>query len=148
MAIVVDTNVLIFSVQDGHPWQEDSIHAIERRLLADETIYVLPQNLAEFWNVCTRPANKNGIGLSVESADRRLTNLESLLTVLHDTPLVYSQWRKLIVQHGVKGVPVHDARIAAAMLTHGVEQILTYNPRDFSRYGAITPIHPSAPVDG
>ena len=148
MAIVVDTNVLIFSVQDGHPWQEDSINAIERRLLADETIYVLPQNLAEFWNVCTRPANKNGIGLSVENADRRLTYLESLLTVLHDTPLVYSQWRRLIVEHGVKGVQVHDARIAAAMLTHGVEQILTYNPRDFSRYGAITPIHPSAPVDG
>ena len=148
MAIVVDSNVLIFSIPEGHPWQEDSINAIERWLLANETIYVLPQNLAEFRNVCTRPANKNGLGLTVEEAEKRLNHLESLLTVLHDTPLAYSQWRRLIVQHGVKGVQVHNTRIAAAMQTHGVNQILTYNPRDFPRYKAISPVHPSAPVDG
>jgi hypothetical protein len=42
-------------------------------------------------------------------------------SILREAGSEYSPWRKLIVRHGVKGVPVHDARIAAAMQTHGRE---------------------------
>jgi hypothetical protein len=40
-------------------------------------------------------------------------------------------------------VQVHDARLVAAMLAHGVPQILTLNPRDFQRYTEITVLHPA-----
>jgi predicted nucleic acid-binding protein len=34
----------------------------------------------------------------------------------------------------VSGVQVHDARLVAAMKTHGVTHILTFNVVDFQRY--------------
>jgi hypothetical protein len=36
------------------------------------------------------------------------------------------------------GVQVHDTRLVAAMLVHGVRHIFTLNVADFSRYGEIT----------
>ena len=142
MAVLLDSNVLIFSIQQGHPLGEASLRAIKLLLAADEPVCVLPQNIAEFWNVCTRPADKNGFGLTPQQTEKRLNGLDSILTVLHDTPVVYLQWRKLIVQHEVKGIQVHDARIAAAMRVHGVARLLTYNPRDFNRYDGIAPVRP------
>ena len=37
---------------------------------------------------------------------------------------------------------VHDARLAAAMLAHGLTHILTFNADDFRRYPGIVPITP------
>jgi hypothetical protein len=30
------------------------------------------------------------------------------------------------------------------MQVHGIERLLTYNPRDFNRYAGITPVSPEA----
>ena len=146
MAVLVDTNVLIFSIQQGHPSGEVSLRAIKFFLAADEPVCVLPQNISEFWNVCTRPADKNGLGLTPNETENRLNRLDPILTVLHDTPLVYTKWRQLIVRHQVSGIQVHDARIAAAMQVHGIARILTYNPRDFARYYGITPLRPEETI--
>jgi predicted nucleic acid-binding protein len=51
--------------------------------------------------------------------------------------------RNLVLQHDVKGVQVHDARLAAGMIVHGIKSILTYNPRDFKRYAQIQVVHPA-----
>jgi predicted nucleic acid-binding protein len=142
VAVFVDTNVLIFSVQNGHPWREAAIVAIEQVLAADDQVCVLPQNIAEFWNVCTRPADRNGLGLSPEETEQRLKGIDMILTVLHDSAEVYLRWRQLLVRHSVRGVQVHDARIAAAMQVHGIAKLLTFNPRDFGRYDGVTPIRP------
>jgi hypothetical protein len=40
------------------------------------------QNIAEFWNVATRPADENGICLSHEEALREVSSIEGLLTRL------------------------------------------------------------------
>jgi predicted nucleic acid-binding protein len=61
---------------------------------------------------------------------------------LHDAPAVYDQWRTIVAKHEVAGIQVHDARLAAAMQVHNIARILTYDPRDFSRYDGITAIPP------
>jgi hypothetical protein len=50
---------------------------------------------------------------------------------LPDSRDVHDRWRRLLVAHDVKGVQVHDARLAASMYVHGVAQLLTVNVRDF-----------------
>jgi predicted nucleic acid-binding protein len=47
-----------------------------------------------------------------------------------------------VVAHSVAGVQVHDARLVAAMLVHGVLRLLTLNDRDFGRYSGISVVHP------
>ena len=96
-----------------------------------------PQNCVEFWNVATRPTDKNGLGLEPADADRLLRLVERLFPVLPDVPAVYPQWRQLVVECGVSGVQVHDARLVAAMKVHSVTHILTFNVIDFVRYAAL-----------
>jgi len=105
------------------------------------------QNIAEFWNVCTRPLNRNGFGLTIKEANQRVGYIERSMTVLPDTERVYAIWRKLILEREVRGVQVHDARLVALMLAHGVSQVLTLNHADFLRYPDIEPIHPSQVID-
>ena len=109
----------------------------------DDEVCLATQNLIEFWNVCTRPLERNGLGMTVEMTDAELTRLEGIFTVLPDSPAIYGQWRRLVRVHGVMGVKVHDARLVAAMLVHGVTHILTFNTDDFRRFSEITAVHPS-----
>jgi hypothetical protein len=73
------------------------------------------QNLAEFWNVCTRPVDRNGYGLNIPETNRRASLIEDSLRLLVDTVAVHHQWRKIVVDYSVSGVQVHDARLVASM---------------------------------
>src|SRR5439155_11141842 len=102
-----------------------------------------PQNMAEFWNVCTRPAAaRGGFGLSVPQTERRVRVLERLFRVLPDSLAAYGLWRQLVVRHGVHGVQVHDARLVGWMQAHGITHLLTLNAADFARYPGITALTP------
>jgi predicted nucleic acid-binding protein len=55
-----------------------------------------------------------------------------------------TEWRRLVVQYSASGLQVHDARLAAAMLTHGISHILTLNESGFSRFTGIFAVHPAS----
>jgi predicted nucleic acid-binding protein len=109
-------------------------NALRSLRFANHEIKTSPQNLAEFWNVSTRPASKNGFGQSVVDADRSLRVVERVVGLLPDSPHAYSQWRRLVVQYSVQGVQVHDTRLAAVMIVSGITHILTFNTNDFARF--------------
>ncbi|MFZ0548668.1 MAG: PIN domain-containing protein, partial [Candidatus Promineifilaceae bacterium] len=92
------------------------------------------QNCIEFWNVATRPTKYNGFGITIVECNKSLRQIEGLFTVVPSSQLVYRTWRSLVEDYNVSGVQVHDAHLVAVMLTHGVEQILTFNDQDFRRY--------------
>jgi len=50
---------------------------------------------------------------------------------------IFQNWEELVKSYKVSGKPSHDARIVAAMQTHGIENLLTLNTPDFKRYSAI-----------
>jgi predicted nucleic acid-binding protein len=80
--------------------------------------------------------------LSIEATEMRLRLLERHFPVFPDSPSVYEKWKALVLAHSVIGVNVHDARLVAAMLIHGVTHILTANVKDFVRYASVTAIAP------
>jgi predicted nucleic acid-binding protein len=92
----------------------------------------------------TRPVVRNGLGLTVAEAEREVRAIEAGMTLLPDSEAVYREWRRIVVHHGVLGVQVHDARLAAAMYVHAVGQILTLNVSDFIRFSGLTALHPSS----
>ena len=95
------------------------------------------QNVAEFWNVSTRPKERNGFGLTLEETDGNAREIERAFLFLPDVRTVYSEWRRLVMQHRIVGVQVHDARLAAAMYAHDIRHILTFNVSDFSRFSEL-----------
>jgi predicted nucleic acid-binding protein len=107
-----------------------------------EVLICFPQNLIEFWNAATRPANGNGLGLNPESAARFVDRFQTLLRLLPGTPEIFPTWRKLVLDHQVSGIQVHDARIVAAMTVHQVTTILSFD-LDFNRYAQIAILHPT-----
>ena len=139
---LADTNILIRVSQ-----REDPNYGMIRAELTSlratgATLCFTSQNLAEFWNVCKRPAPQNGYGLSIAETDRRAELIESSFTFLPDTEQVHTVWRRLVVVHSVMGVKVHDARLVAAMHVHGVAHLLTFDELDFMRFSEITVVHP------
>ncbi len=145
MLILADSGILLRLMERADP-QHGTIRAAVRVLIGrGDELVTATQNMAEFWNVCTRPATaRGGLGLPVLETDRRLRILERLVEIVADLPTAYPLWRQLVVNHSVQGKQVHDARLAALMRAHAMTHILTLNGTDFIRYPGITPIHPSS----
>ena len=61
MTFLVDTNVLLRSAEPDHIMYGDAVGATSLLLGQGEKLYIAPQNLIEFWNVYTRPINRNGL---------------------------------------------------------------------------------------
>src|SRR2546423_1013091 len=139
---LIDTNILLrLSKQDdpNHGIVQIAIDALTRR---GAQLCYTAQNISEFWNVCTRPASHNGFGLSIKETDMRVQAIELIMILLPDNEQIYRVWRQLVVHNRVRGVQVHDARLAAAMHVHGISHIVTLNQPDFVRYTSITVVQP------
>jgi predicted nucleic acid-binding protein len=143
MSVLVDTNVLLRRTQPTHENHAVAVESVARLLATGEPVHFTLQNIAEFWNVVTRPVGNNGLGFSVALALAEVEKIERVLTLLPDVPALYGEWKRLVVQHGVQGVKVHDARLVAAMNVHNVRRILTFDAGDFARYG-IEVLQPSS----
>lgn len=134
MLCLVDTNVLLRFADRSHPLHP-SIRTAVRRLRQDRhTLQITSQNCIEFWNVATRPIERNGFGLTPSDAEGLLKLIERLFPVLPDSSEVYQEWRRLVIMFSVSGVQVHDARLVASMKVHAISHILTLNLEDFKRY--------------
>lgn len=139
---LVDSNILIRWVQPDDPDYPIVERALDALVESGAILCYTPQNLAEFWNASTRPAVRNGYGLSPTETDRRAKLFENRLRLLPDNLAVHEEWRSLLVDYGVSGVQVHDTRLVAAMRVHGVKRILTFNTKDFARFTDIKAVHP------
>ncbi|HEU4388385.1 MAG TPA: type II toxin-antitoxin system VapC family toxin [Blastocatellia bacterium] len=140
---LADTNILLRFLLRSDPSYLSIRQAVRILKARREPVVTTPQNIAEFWNVCTRPTTaRGGLGLSVEATEHRLRLLERHFRVLSDNPAVYETWKALVSKHKVIGVAVHDARLVAAMIVHGVTSILTTNVGDFRRYPGINVFAP------
>jgi predicted nucleic acid-binding protein len=146
MGVLVDTNVLLRSAQPSHPLSFHATGAVSKLIRKGDAVFFCPQNIAEFWNVATRPAHLNGLGLSHEEALQEVKSIEGVLILLPDIPAIYGAWKEIVRDHEVQGVKVYDARLIATMKVYAVESILTFNASDFKRYSKITAIHPSSVV--
>ena len=130
-------NVSLRFVIRQNPQHQIAREAVRKLKERGDEIYTFPQSCIEFWNVLTRPSKNNGFGYSVGDTDFFLRLIERIFPLMRDDARIYREWRKLVVDFGVSGVQVHDARIVAAMLVHQVTHILTFDTSDFARYSRL-----------
>jgi predicted nucleic acid-binding protein len=141
---LVDTKILNRMAEPGHAMYQQALDSTRALGAQGHTLCIVPQNLYEFWVVCTRPLANNGLGKSATEAVAEVANLKTLFTLLDDTPAILPAWEQLVTTHAVLGKNAHDARLVAAMLVHGVAHLLTFNDADFRRFTAITVFTPAA----
>ena len=145
MRILSDSGILLRLFEPTDPAHADVQRAADALVLRGDKLATAPQNVAEFWNVCTRPATaRGGLGLSQADAELRLQKVEVRFSILDEPPTAYAIWRQLILAHGVRGKQVHDARLVALMKAHELTHIFTLNGADFARYPGIVVIDPKS----
>jgi predicted nucleic acid-binding protein len=142
MIYLVDTNVLLRSVQANDPTYELARRASASLIGEGHKLSVIAQNLIEFWAVATRPTTSNGLALSITDTVAHIRSFQETFTLLPDTADIFTEWERLVQSHAVSGRQVHDARLVAAMLVHGVTHLLTFNTDDFKRYNKIIAVNP------
>jgi predicted nucleic acid-binding protein len=144
---LIDTNVLLRSAVHTSARNPAAAGAIGVLLDRDDELFLAPQVLMEFWSVATRPADVNGLGWPVDVVRGEIDRLLDQFPLLPETPVVFSEWLRLVTKHRVVGKQVHDTRLVAVMNTHQVARLLTFNAGDFKVLGAIA-ISPDEIVAG
>jgi predicted nucleic acid-binding protein len=141
-AYLLDTNVLLRLYQPNSPEFSSIRSAVNSLHRANAALYYLSQNIVEFWNVSTRPVAQNGYGLSPAETNEVTKQIEKAFILLPDVEAIHHEWRRLVFAYGISGTKVHDARIVAGMIVHGVRHILTLDRSDFERYTEIVIVPP------
>src|SRR6266571_4591258 len=126
-ACLLDSNILLRISKSDDPQHAAISYALHALVGHGVRLCYTLQTLGEFWNASTRPLDKNGFGLSIAKTDAIAGEIERDFEFLPDSQMVDDRWRRLLVEHEVKGVKVHDARLAASMYVHGVLQLVTIN---------------------
>lgn len=135
MAHLLDTGVLLRLVNVQDTLHLEIKRAVRTLVARQEPLHITIQNIAEFWNVATRPSASNGLGWSTEVALNALTfEIEPMCSILTETTGLHAELKRLVAVYAVVGKQVHDARLAAMMLVSHVDRILTLNEGDFRRY--------------
>jgi predicted nucleic acid-binding protein len=124
-----------------HAAVRDAVRLLRRRQTQLVTGY---QNLAEFWNVLTRPVtpNRTGYGRTIEDAARCVRFFRKYATFVPESETSGELALALLEQLRVIGSKVHDTRLAAIARSTGVSHILTLNPADFRRFANLSVITP------
>lgn len=146
MNYLLDTNVLLRLVHTADPRHQSIAGFLNTLKAGGSSFYAAMQNIAEFWNVSTRPIHVNGFGLLPDEAERRLAVIERAVEILSESIASYAEWKQLVKSHKVSGVQVHDARLVAVMHVQGIANIVTFNAEHFTRYPGITAINPTEAV--
>ena len=82
---LVDSNVLLRWVKPDHIDYPAIVSATDAILRRDGLLCYTSQNVAEFWNACTGPVERNGYGLSPQETDRRAKFFEGRLRLMPDS---------------------------------------------------------------
>lgn len=141
--IAIDTNVLVYAHRRECREYEEASRLL-RSLAQGRAPWAIPWPcLFEFLSVVTNPRIWKEAASTQTQAWRQLeawTNSPSLV-LLSESDDFTAILAPLICRARVRGGVVHDARIAALCLTHGVEALLSRD-RDFSLFPELTTRNP------
>ncbi len=144
MRYLVDTNILLRLVNATDTHHAVALSAAIKLHRDGEELMIAPQCVYEFWSVATRPASVGGLDLSTAEVLVQVARLNSYIAMVAAPLKLYETWLDLVAQHHVIGKQVHDARLAAFMIAHGIEHLLTFNIADFARFSPlVSAVHPA-----
>ena len=132
--IAIDTNLLVYAHRSDSPWFEPARQALGPLVEGMATWAIPWPCLHEFFAITTHPKTYRPPTELPRALEQVAALLASPSLMLLSEPAGY--WpvlRRLLAAGQVTGGKVHDARIAALCLCHGVSELWSAD-RDFTRF--------------
>ena len=140
--IAVDTNILVYAHRRDSPWHEAAREKVSE-LAEGRAQWAIPwPSMHEFLAVVTHAKifkTPTPLGTAVDQIESWLES--PTLVLLSETAAYWERLSTVVSNARVKGGQVHDARIAALCLHHGVQTLWSAD-RDFSRYRDLRVLNP------
>lgn len=138
----VDTNILVYAHREDSAWHDRASAAVAA-LAESPREWAIPWPcLHEFLAIVTHPRifrTPTPVELAIGQLEAWLE--APTLVVLSENDQYLETLRELVQSARVTGPRVHDARIAALCLSHGIRDLWTAD-RDFSLFTALKPRNP------
>ncbi len=140
--IAVDTNILVYAHREDSPWHAAALHAVTG-LAEGRSAWAIPWPCVhEFIAIVTHPRIYRPPTPLAIAIDQVSAWLESpTLVRLAENESYWDALRECLLAGRVAGPQVHDARIAALCLAHGVRELWTHD-RDFGRFSGLVVRNP------
>lgn len=139
--VFIDTNVLVYISRPNA-----QRHAVARAVLGrleveGNPLWISAQVMREYLAVVIRQQSAvPPIPIATALGDVR--RFRRSFEIANDSPAVLDRLLRLLAAHPSSGKQVHDANLAATMLTHGIRRLLTFNTADFRRFGTVIHLEP------
>lgn len=140
--IAVDTNILVYAHRRDSDFNERAYARVEE-LASGRGSWAIPWPcLYEFFAIVTHPRIYDPPSSPEQAVEQIDAWLDAPGVVLLAEPDVHwDDLRQVITSARITGPRVHDARIAALCLAHGVRELWTAD-RDFSRFPSLATANP------
>ena len=137
--IAVDTNILVYALRKDATQHAAALSALTG--LADGPVrWAIPdQVIGEFLRVVTDPRAPVDLGLVRAVAWMDALLASSSVEILGSGPRHWQILKDVVIGADARGTDVHDARLVALCLEHGVDRVLSED-RNLRRFDDITVI--------
>lgn len=131
--IAVDTNILVYAHREDSPFHRKAERCLEA-LATGPAAWAIPWPcLHEFFSVVTHPRVYSPPSTTAEAFNQiDAWQSSPRLVSLSESPVYLAELKRVVTRGKIVGPRVHDARIAALCLSHGVSELWSAD-RDFSR---------------
>ncbi len=140
--IAVESNILVYSHRRDSPWHAAAARVVHQLWAGAEPWAIPWPSIHEFLSVSTNPRiYRPSTTLAVAVSQVREWMESPSLRLLGESTGYFDRLEAVLKEGAVTGGMVHDARIAALCLHHGVSELLTAD-RDFSRFPSLKSRNP------
>ena len=140
--IAVDTNILVYAHRVDSPWHDAAYQAI-LNLAQGDTAWCIPWPcIHEFLAVVTHPRIYSPPTPLAKALEQVEIWLEApSLRMLGELAGHWKELKKIVSAGKIMGGAIHDARVAAICVEHGVREIWSAD-RDFTRVSGLAVRNP------
>ncbi len=140
--IAVDTNILVYAHRRDSRWHEQALRAVES-LANGRDAWAIPWPCVhEFYSIVTHPRIYDPPSTPEQAlAQLRAWSESPSLNLLAEDEDYWPVLESVLARSPIAGPAIHDARIAALCLRHGVQELMTAD-RDFSRFPMLALANP------
>jgi toxin-antitoxin system PIN domain toxin len=140
--IALDTNILVYAHRRDSAWHEAAAGCVRRVAEAGAPWAIPWPCIQEFVAIASHPRiydPPSSLDAAIEQVDAWLES--PALVLLAERGGYWESLRELLQKAKAAGPRVHDARVAALCLAHGVRELWSAD-RDFSRFADLTVRNP------